>query len=469
MILSSSIHSPLSRAVLLLLVLAMAIATSGPANATGSEESRISQTREELERVRGELNAARGEADDDMIALEDADAQLEAVFTAVETAQQAVGRQEDAVAEAERELAVAQGELVEQQQRMALRINRLYRQARPDPLITVLDASTVSDAVEQSAYITAIGRQDRALVEGLENAQSRVEGRQRALDEETVALDRVLVEQQALLVEVEEIRNDRELIAAASQDLVARLQSREEHLEEEAIELLRQQAQAEARAVAEAAAKEAAEQLAAEVVADDETPYFWVLLQPSDAKAHRHLLEVVFPSPEEVGHVDREDLITWWEDEMATRLSKQDGSVSGPVSGRVEVLRDGRGIPHILGSSLTDLMFGHGFALGQDRLWQLDYYRRRAYGRLSEVLGSSGLESDKTARIVDLGGTAKRLVDRLPEETLGLLDAFSGGINTALDRAESLPIEFDLLDHSPEPNRNTRGQVETLHHSRGNV
>lgn len=270
MILSSSIHSPLSRAVLLLLVLAMAIATSGPANATGSEESRISQTREELERVRGELNAARGEADDDMIALEDADAQLEAVFTAVETAQQAVGRQEDAVAEAERELAVAQGELVEQQQRMALRINRLYRQARPDPLITVLDASTVSDAVEQSAYITAIGRQDRALVEGLENAQSRVEGRQRALDEETVALDRVLVEQQALLVEVEEIRNDRELIAAASQDLVARLQSREEHLEEEAIELLRQQAQAEARAVAEAAAKEAAEQLAAEVVADDE-------------------------------------------------------------------------------------------------------------------------------------------------------------------------------------------------------
>ena len=74
MILSSSIHSPLSRAVLLLLVLAMAIATSGPANATGSEESRISQTREELERVRGELNAARGEADDDMIALEDADA-----------------------------------------------------------------------------------------------------------------------------------------------------------------------------------------------------------------------------------------------------------------------------------------------------------------------------------------------------------------------------------------------------------
>ncbi|WP_157965204.1 murein hydrolase activator EnvC family protein [Euzebya rosea] len=270
MILTSSTSSSLRRVVLLMLVLAMAIATSGPASATGSEESRISETRQELERVRNELDAARGEADDDMIALEDADAQLEAVFTAVETAQQAVGRQQDAVADAERELSIAQGELVEQQQRMAQRINRLYRQARPDPLITVLDASTVSDAVEQSAYITAIGRQDRALVEGLENAQSRVEGRRRALDEEKVALDRVLVEQQALLVEVEEIRNDRELIAAASQDLVARLQSREEHLEEEAIELLRQQAQAEARAVAEAAAKEAAEQLAAEVTADDE-------------------------------------------------------------------------------------------------------------------------------------------------------------------------------------------------------
>ncbi len=149
--------------------------------------------------------------------------------------------------------------------------------------------------------------------------------------------------------------------------------------------------------------------------------------------------------------LDREDLVTWWEDELATRLSKQDGSISGPVSGRVEVLRDGRGIPHILGSSLTDLMFGHGFALGQDRLWQLDYYRRRAYGRLSEVLGPSSLESDRAARIVGFGGTAERLVDRLPEETLGLLDAFSGGINTALDRAEPLPVEFDLLGHSPEP------------------
>lgn len=255
-------------ALAVVLLLALSLVPASTAAANSPEQARIAETREELAEVRAELDSARSEADDDQIALEDADRQLEAVFAAVDAAQAAVDRQQQAVDDAEADLAAAEQVLAEQQARMADRIARLYRQAAPDPLISVLDASTVSQAVQQSAYITAIGRQDRVLVEGLSTAQARVEGQARALAEEEVALEGVLAEQQDLLAEVEEIRNDRALIAAASQDLVARLQSREEHLEEEAIALLREQA---ARAAAQAAAeREAAEQLADEVTADDE-------------------------------------------------------------------------------------------------------------------------------------------------------------------------------------------------------
>ena len=276
-------------ALSLSLLLLLAFAPAAPAVANSPEQERIAETRDELAAVREELEAARTEADDDQIALEDADRQLEAVFAAVDAAQAAVDRQQEAVDAAERSLAAAEVELLEQQDRMADRIARLYRQAQPDPLISVLDASTVSQAVQQSAYISAIGRQDRILVEGLGAAQARVEGQARALSAEEEALEGVLGEQQELLVEVEEIRNDRALIAAASQDLVARLQSREEHLEEEAIALLREQA---ARAAAAAAAEqEAADQLAEEVTADDE----------AEGEDDQAVIDAAPPAPAPVG------------------------------------------------------------------------------------------------------------------------------------------------------------------------
>ena len=46
------------------------------------------------------------------------------------------------------------------------------------------------------------------------------------------------------------------------------------------------------------------------------------------------------------------------------------------------ILRDERGIPHIHAGDPYDLFFAHGYAQAQDRLWQLDFLRRQAHGRL---------------------------------------------------------------------------------------
>ena len=51
------------------------------------------------------------------------------------------------------------------------------------------------------------------------------------------------------------------------------------------------------------------------------------------------------------------------------------------LSAPVDVFRDRWGIPHIRAGSTTDLFFGQGFATAQDRLWQMEMYRRAAEGR----------------------------------------------------------------------------------------
>jgi penicillin amidase len=59
------------------------------------------------------------------------------------------------------------------------------------------------------------------------------------------------------------------------------------------------------------------------------------------------------------------------------------------ISGKVEIVRDMAGVPHIFAGSSADLHFGLGFAMAEDRLWQMDRLRRRALGRQAEVMGSA--------------------------------------------------------------------------------
>ena len=142
----------------------------------------------------------------------------------------------------------------------------------------------------------------------------------------------------------------------------------------------------------------------------------------------------------------------WWKRQAELRTPDLAGTVDAPVQADVEIVRDGHGIPHIFASNDRDLFFGYGYAMAQDRLWQLDYYRRRGMGRLSEVLGSDALEYDRIVRTVGINRIAARQTAALPEATRHLLEAFSSGINAAMEASsDRLPIEFDLLDYRPEP------------------
>lgn len=119
---------------------------------------------------------------------------------------------------------------------------------------------------------------------------------------------------------------------------------------------------------------------------------------------------------------------------------------------RVEVLRDKYGVPHIFATDDHDLFFVQGYVTAQDRLWQMDLYRRAAQGRLAEVLGEPGLESDRFMRTIGLGRAARLDLAVISPEARGLLEAYMEGVNKFLQQhGESLPVEFTILGYRPEP------------------
>ncbi len=127
------------------------------------------------------------------------------------------------------------------------------------------------------------------------------------------------------------------------------------------------------------------------------------------------------------------------------------GTVAGLALHKpVRILRDGRGVPHIVASDDHDLFFAQGYAEGSDRLFQMDLTRRYVTGTLAEVLGNAALESDESARAVPIAQIVAAQWKALSPAERDALQAFSDGINAAMDR-EPTPVEFRILFYHPLP------------------
>jgi penicillin amidase len=117
----------------------------------------------------------------------------------------------------------------------------------------------------------------------------------------------------------------------------------------------------------------------------------------------------------------------------------------------VSLRRDAHGIPTIVAANERDAAFGLGFAHAQDRLWQLEFNRRLAAGRLAEILGPGALPTDQFLRTLGVQRAAQRIVDGLDAPHRALIDAYVDGVNAALQtRRGPLPPEF-LLTGAPAP------------------
>lgn len=129
-----------------------------------------------------------------------------------------------------------------------------------------------------------------------------------------------------------------------------------------------------------------------------------------------------------------------------------DGIARAPgLRAQATIRRDAFGIPHIEAQDEHDAWFAMGYACAQDRLWQMEWYRRRGAGRWAEVAGEGAVETDRMFRRFDLERAARADEDAMSAGTLAMFTAYAAGVNAFLASGEPLPVEFSLAGVVPEP------------------
>jgi len=121
----------------------------------------------------------------------------------------------------------------------------------------------------------------------------------------------------------------------------------------------------------------------------------------------------------------------------------------------VEVLRDRWGVAHIYAQNQHDLFFAQGVVASEDRLFQMELWKRAGQGRLAEVLGPSALARDLNARALRYRGDMQAEYESYAPDTQAILAAFTDGINSYVasltaPRGRGLPVEFQLAGFSPD-------------------
>jgi penicillin amidase len=107
------------------------------------------------------------------------------------------------------------------------------------------------------------------------------------------------------------------------------------------------------------------------------------------------------------------------------------------------ITRDGYGVPHVRAETAADAWAGMGYACAKDRLFQMDYDRRRASGRWAEVAGFPALGGDVLARRLGLAAAARRDVAAMSAPLRAAFTAYASGVNQAIaDGARPLPAQY---------------------------
>jgi len=121
------------------------------------------------------------------------------------------------------------------------------------------------------------------------------------------------------------------------------------------------------------------------------------------------------------------------------------------LRGPVRMRRDRWGVPHVEADMREDLFFAQGYCHAQERLWQMDFYRRVVEGRVAEMAGEEGLPVDRLMRTLGIRRVAQREEAELEPELRARLERFCAGVNQAAADARALPFEMQVLRIGWEP------------------
>ncbi|RYC71816.1 penicillin acylase family protein [Spirosoma sordidisoli] len=124
----------------------------------------------------------------------------------------------------------------------------------------------------------------------------------------------------------------------------------------------------------------------------------------------------------------------------------------------VEVIKDRWGVNHIYARNEHDLFFAQGYLAAQDRLFQLEMWRRQATGTVAELLGPQEVKRDVGTRLFRYrtGGANGTLDQELihyhprgPQIVRAFVEGINAYITEILKTPEKLPFEFRVLNTKP--------------------
>ena len=142
-------------------------------------------------------------------------------------------------------------------------------------------------------------------------------------------------------------------------------------------------------------------------------------------------------------------------EELARRsLAQIGGELDVPgLREPVEVIRDEWGIPHIYAQNDDDLFLAQGYVMAQDRLWQMEMWRRWHEGRLSEIFGPEAFDYDlRTRQMMFRGPWDESEWTSYHPDGERIFTAYANGVNAYISQnRDNLPVEFQLTGVQPDP------------------
>ncbi|MBP7000422.1 MAG: penicillin acylase family protein [Amaricoccus sp.] len=130
--------------------------------------------------------------------------------------------------------------------------------------------------------------------------------------------------------------------------------------------------------------------------------------------------------------------------------------LAASAASEVTILRDEWGIPQVYADDVYGLYAGFGYAVAEDRLFQMEMARRSVLGTTAEVLGPDQVAYDTQTRGLFDPASIRAQIDALPAEQRDVLRGYAAGWNKRLgevmaDKAHLLPKEFTDFGFEPTP------------------
>jgi penicillin G amidase len=143
----------------------------------------------------------------------------------------------------------------------------------------------------------------------------------------------------------------------------------------------------------------------------------------------------------------------WQNAEPIDRDFGQDLQLPG-LKNPAEIYLDDRLVPHIFAGNESDAYYLEGYLHAKFRLWQMEFQTYAAAGRISELIGSKGLDFDREKRRLGMVYAAEKAVAEMEKDSItkAECDAYTAGVNAYIQnlKVSELPVEYKLLGYKPE-------------------